>query len=73
MKKVNKYYPDTEETPKGHTQQGHQGVISTKERVTMASDKNEKIQRRKQHGIYVTVDQVKDTIYTDKTGNSPIK
>ena len=68
MKKVNKYYPDTEETPKGHTQQGHQGVISTKERVTMASDEDKKIPCRKQHNIYVTLYQVKYTIYTDQTG-----
>ena len=38
----------------------------------MASDEDEKTQRRKQHGIYVTVDQVKDTIHTDQTGKLPI-
>ena len=30
VKKVNKYYPETDETPKGHMRQVRQGVLSTK-------------------------------------------
>ena len=72
VNKVNKYYPETLKTPKGHMQQVHKGVRSTKENVIVASDEDEKIISRKQHDIYVTVDQVRDTIYTDQTEKFPI-
>ena len=72
VKKVNKYYPETDETPKGHMRQVRQGFCSTKERVSVPNDNDEKVPRRKQHDIYVRVDQVKDTIYTDQTGKFPI-
>ena len=47
VKKVNIHYPDTYKTLKSHMQQVRLGIISTKETVTVASDKNEKIPRRK--------------------------
>ena len=65
-KKVNKYYVDTDEIPKGHMRKVRQGVRSTKERVSVPNDNDEKVPRRKQHDIYVRVDQVKDTIYITK-------
>ena len=65
VKKVNKYYPETDETPKGHMRQVRQGVHSTKERVSVPNENNGKVPQRKQHNIYVRVDQVKDMIYTD--------
>ena len=72
IKKVNKYYPETDETPKGHMRQVRQGVRSTKEKVIVPNDNDEIVPRRKQHDIYVRVDQVKDTIYTDQTVKLPI-
>ena len=49
-----------------------QGVRSTKEEVIVPNDNDEKVPRRKQHDIYVRVDQFKDTIYTDQTEKFPI-
>ena len=72
VKKVNKFYPETDETPKGHMRQTRQGVQSTKEKVVVRDENNEDVPRTKQHDIYVRVDQVKDTIYTDQTGKFPI-
>ena len=72
VKKVKKYYPETDETPKGHMRQVQQGICSTKERGSVPKDNDGKVSRRKQHDIYVRVDQVKDTIYTDQTGKFPI-
>ena len=48
------------------------GVRSTKERVSVPNNTNGKVPRRKQHDIYVRLDQVKDTIYTDQTVKFPI-
>ena len=72
VKKVNNFYPETDETPKGHMRQTRQGVRSTKEKVVVRDENNEAVPRTKQHDIYVRVDQVKDTIYTDQTGKFPI-
>ena len=73
IKKVNKYYPETDETPKEHMRQVRQGVRSTKEKFIVPNDSDEKVPQRKQNDIYVHVDQVKDTIYTDQMGELPIK
>ena len=45
------------------------GVRSTKERVIIPNNNDEKVPRRKQHKIYVRVEQVKDMIYTEQTEN----
>ena len=71
-KKVNTYYPETDETPKGHMRHVRQGVCSTKEKVIVPNNNDEKVPRRKQNEIYVRVNQFKDTIYTNQTGKSPI-
>ena len=68
VKKVNKFYPETDETPKGHMRQTRQGVRSKKERVVVRDENNEAVPRTKKHDLYVCVDQVKETIYTDQTG-----
>ena len=48
------------------------GVRSTKEKFVVQDENNEAIPRTKQHDLYVCLDQVKDTIYTDQTGEFPI-
>ena len=72
VKKVNKFYPETDETPKGHIRQTRQGVRSTKEKVVVRDKNNKAVPRTKQHDLYVCVDQVKDKIYTNQTGEFPI-
>ena len=72
VKKFNKFYPETDETPKGHMRQTRKVVRSTKERVVERDKNNEVVPRTKRHDLYVCVDQVKDTIYTDQTGEFPI-
>ena len=42
VKKVNKYYPETYKTPKGHMRQVCQSIRSTKEKVIVAIDEDEK-------------------------------
>ena len=72
VKKVNKYYPETYETPKVHMRQVRQDFRSTKDKFSVPNDNDEKVPRRKQHYINVREDQVKDTIYTNQTGKLPI-
>ena len=52
--------------------QTRQGVRSTKENVVVRDENNEAVPRTKQHDLYVCLDQVRDTIYTDQTGEFPI-
>ena len=43
VKKVNKYYPETDETPKGHMRQVRQVVRSTKEKVVVPNNNDETV------------------------------
>ena len=74
-KKINRHYPETDDTPKGHMQQVRQGVISTKKKLTVLEEKNDSnkhIPLRKHHAIIVRIDHVRDTIYTNQTVKFPI-
>ena len=77
VKVVNKYFPESEETVKGHMNHQRQGVRSTKEKNPKASDENTKSEAgKKERDVYVKLvdlwDQ-KGTIYTDQTGNLPVR
>ena len=74
-KKVNRHYPETDETPKGHMRQVIQGVSSTKKKMSVTEEKdnsNKHVPLIKCHDIYVQIDQVRYTIYTYQTGKFPI-
>ena len=67
--------PKLDETPKGHMQQVIQGFRSTKKRLAVPEEKddiNKHVPLRKYHDIYVKINQVRDTIYTDQTEKFPI-
>ena len=72
VKKVNKFYPETDESSKGRMRQTRQGFCSTKEKAVVRDKTKEATLRTKQHEMYVRVDQVKDTIYIDQTEKFPI-
>ena len=73
-KKFNWHYPETYETPKGHMRQVRQRVILKKEKLAVAEkyNRNTHTPLRKNHDIYVRIDQLRDTIYTDQAGKFPI-
>ena len=55
--------------------QVRQGVRSTKEKMTVVEEtdnSNQHVPLRKHHDIYVQINHVRDTIYTDRTGKFPI-
>jgi hypothetical protein len=74
---VNKYFPESVETQKGHMRHQRKGLRSTKTPTRAANVTDEDVQdlehqmkhlRKKQRDIYVEVWDEKDIIYTDQTG-----
>jgi hypothetical protein len=72
-KNIAKYYPETEETPKGHMNQTCKNVRSTKPKRqplevchTAASLRGRKVQ-----DVYVKTYDVRETIFSDQTGKFP--
>ena len=67
---VNKYYPDTNETPKGHMNQTRKNVQSTKcaplESFVSAEMKGKKIR-----DVCVKVYNASETMFLDQTGQFP--
>ena len=77
VENVNRYFPESDETVKGHMNHQRQGVRSTKEKNPEPADENNKSEAgKKERDVYVKLvdlwDQ-KGTIYTDQTGNLPVR
>jgi hypothetical protein len=77
---VNKYFPESVETQKGHTCHQRKGLRSTKTPTRAANVTDEDVQdlehqmkhfQKKQRDIFVEVWDEKDIIYTDQTGKFP--
>ncbi|KAL7502572.1 hypothetical protein ACHAXN_003578 [Cyclotella atomus] len=72
-KNIAKYYPETDETPKGHMNQTRKNVRSTKAKKQplevcnmAASLKGQKVQ-----DVFVKTYDVRETIFSDQTGKFP--
>eukprot|EP00804_Cyclotella_cryptica_P002833 CCRYP_009359-RA/>CCRYP_009359-RA protein AED:0.32 eAED:0.32 QI:0/-1/0/1/-1/1/1/0/453 len=73
-KNVQKYYPDSAETPQGHLNQTRKNVRSTKPKPAPFEEiHSNQLRGRKVHDIYTTTYQVRDTIFTDQTGQFPVR
>ena len=68
---VKKYYPETDETQKGHLNQTRKNVRSTRAKPMEEPDTS-KLQKKKKGDIYVKMYDLKETIYTDQTGKFPV-
>ena len=69
---INKYYPDTMATPNGHLNQTRKNVRSTKPKpVPFETSKSNQLRGKKIQDIYLKVYDVKETVYTDQTGQFP--
>ena len=77
---INKHFPESVETQKGHMKHQCQGVRSTKipklqaditmeERIKL--EKEMKALRQKHRDIFIQVYEEKDLVYSDQTGNFP--
>ncbi|KAL7475096.1 LOW QUALITY PROTEIN: hypothetical protein ACHAW6_006934 [Cyclotella cf. meneghiniana] len=78
---INRYFPDSDETQKGHMRQHRQNVRSTKVKHVQVEDDDtdnenvEEISRplQRQRDVYVKVyDATKCAMYTDQTGRFPV-
>ena len=67
---VNKYYPDTNETPIGHMNQTRKNVRSTK-RAPLESFVSAEMKRKKVQDVYVKVYNARETTFSDQTGQFP--
>ena len=62
---IHKYFPESDETAKGHMEQQRQGVRSTKE-AEQVTKESKKVQ-----DVHVQVWNLRDTTYSDQTGRFP--
>lgn len=71
---VEKYFPESAATQKGHMKKQRQNVRSTKIKVlTVQSDEpKEENQRQQPREVYIKIYNAHDTIYTNQTGQMPI-
>ena len=71
---VKKYYQETTETEKGHMNQSHKNVWSTKTNTVPFEECNTKtLQGKKQRDFYTNVYDVRENIFSNKTGQFPMR
>ncbi len=69
---VNKYYPETSETPKGHMNQTRKNVHSTiAKRTPLETCDTLHLHSKKVRDIYTTMYDVHKTMFLDQTGQFP--
>ncbi len=73
-KNVRKYYPETTETPKGHLNQTRQNVRSTKSQHPMEEYiHKQRLIGKKTQDIFIKTYEVRETIFSDQTGQFPTR
>jgi hypothetical protein len=73
-KNVAKYYPESTETPKGHMNQTRKNVRSTKPKAKPMEDhKSTELRGKKVRDIYTKVYDVRETVFSDQTGQFPTR
>ena len=75
---VNKHFPESEETQQGHMRNIKQGIRSTKEKIKpttlkLSDGTNVTMPLKKHHDIYMSIDNLRETICTNQTGSFPIR
>lgn len=69
---VQKYFPETVETPKGHLNQCRKNVRSTKPKpIPLETFQSPQLIGRKLRDVYTHVYDTRDTIFSDQTGQFP--
>ena len=70
---VNKYYPETNETPKGHLNQTRKNVRSTKPKQPIEVINTAAMRGQKVRDVYTKVYDVRNTVFMDQTGQFPTR
>jgi hypothetical protein len=71
-KNISKYYPETDETPKGHMNQQRKNVRSTKKPFEVCQAAAA-LRGKKVKDVFVRTYDVRETIFSDQTGQFPTK
>ena len=73
VENVNKYFPESEKTQKGHINHQREGGLSTKlKHSEMDEIDTTSCVRKKEKDVYIKVIELKKTIYSDQTGRFPV-
>ena len=75
---VQKHFPESDETQQGHMRSIKQSIRSTKikkepTKIAINDDEWITVPLKKHHDVYVSIDEAKETIYSDQTGAFPVK
>ena len=75
---VAKHFPESDETQMGHMRNIKQGIRSTKEKIKpttlkLSDGTDVTMPLKKHHDIYMTIDNLRETICTDQTGAFPVR
>lgn len=68
---VNKYYPDTAKTPKGHMNQKRKNLYSTKRQPFEICNAAFRLRGKKEQDVFMKTYNVRETIFSDQTGQYP--
>ncbi len=73
VKMVNRYFPESDETQKGHMKKQRQNVRSTKvkEISKQEEDDTPPSPKKKEHDVYIQIFNVEETMHTNQTGCFP--
>jgi hypothetical protein len=73
VKVVNRYFPESDETQKGHMRKQRQNVRSTKVKETLNQEEDDTPQspKKKEHDVNIRVFNAEETMHTDQTGRFP--
>jgi hypothetical protein len=72
IRNIQKYFPETVETPKGHLNQSRKNVRSTKPKpIPLETSQSPQLVGRKLRDVYTHVYNTRDTIFSDQTGKFP--
>ncbi len=71
---IQKYYPKTIETPKGHLNQTRKNVGSTKEKsAPLETCNTSQLHGKKVRDVYTQTYMVRKTMFSDQTGQFPMQ
>eukprot|EP00804_Cyclotella_cryptica_P000999 CCRYP_012348-RA/>CCRYP_012348-RA protein AED:0.11 eAED:0.11 QI:0/0/0/1/1/1/3/0/1327 len=71
---IQKYFPESVETPKGHLNQSRKNVRSTKQKpIPLETFQSPQLVGRKLRDVYTHVYDTRDTIFSDQTGKFPYR
>ena len=74
VRNIEKHFPETVETPRGHLNLLPAGTRSTQTAVLPEPNKAnlKKAFNKKERDVYIKIVDVKDNVYSDQTGKFPV-